>query len=35
MEEAKGPELTIKRLTTRVLLVNFASIHVSTDVNAL
>ncbi|KAN0100091.1 Cytochrome P450 [Tylopilus felleus] len=31
MEEAKGPELTIKRLTTRVLLVNFASIHVSTD----
>ena len=29
MEEAESPQLTVKLLVTRVLLVNFATIHVS------
>ena len=29
MEEAESPQLTVKLLVTRVLLVNFAAIHVS------
>jgi len=35
MEEAEGPELTPERLTVRVLVVNFAAIHVSTDMDTL
>ena len=29
MEEAESPQLIVKLLVTRVLLVNFAAIHVS------
>ncbi|KAG8219264.1 cytochrome P450 [Butyriboletus roseoflavus] len=31
MEEAEGSELTIERLTTRILLINFAAIHTSSQ----
>ena len=31
MEEAEGPELTVKLLTTRIMLINFAAIHVGPD----
>ena len=31
MEEAEGPELTIKSLTARMLVVNFAAIHVGPE----
>ena len=31
MEEAEGPELTIKSLTTRMLAINFAAIHVGPE----
>ena len=35
MDEAEGPELTAERLTSRVLVFNFAGIHVSTIINPL
>jgi hypothetical protein len=35
MEEAEGPELTPEHLTTRVLGVNFAAIHVSTNISEM
>ena len=35
MGEAEGPELTAERLTIRVLVVGFAAIHVSADINPL
>ena len=35
MDEAEGPELTTESLTTRVLVVNFAAVHVSADMFAL
>ena len=35
MDEAEGPELTAERLTTRVLVVNFAAIDVSANINPL
>ena len=28
MDEAEGPELTVESLTTRMLVVNFAAVHV-------
>ena len=31
MEEAEGPELTVNFLTTRILALNFAAIHVGPD----
>ena len=33
MDEAKGPELTVKSLTTRLLVTNFVSIIVGPDVS--
>jgi hypothetical protein len=35
MDEAEGPELTAECLTTRVLVVNFAAIHVSANMDPL
>jgi hypothetical protein len=35
MDEGEGSELTTERLTTRVLVVGFAAIHVSADINPL
>ena len=35
MEEADGAELTVGHLTTRVILVIFAAIHVSANMNSL
>ena len=32
MEEAEGPELSVKFLTTRILALNFAAIHVGPDI---
>ena len=35
MDEAEDPELTAERLTSRVLVVNFAAIDVSANMNLL
>ena len=32
MEEAEGPELTVDHLTTRIMLINVAAIHVGPDI---
>lgn len=32
MEEAEGPESTVELLTTRIMLLNFAAIHVGPDI---
>ena len=31
MEEAEGPELTIRLLTSRIMVMNIAAIHVGAD----